>query len=451
MKVAVIGCGYVGLITGVCLAHKGHEVICVDKKRTVVAAINQGICPLYEKDLETYLSKVVGTKLKATLSLGDAMTKADVVIIAVGTPFDGSGIDLSAVKSAAQEVGRQLRGIDRYVTVIVKSTVVPGTTEDLIAPILEVESGKPQGENYGVCMSPEFLREGNAISDCMNPDRIIIGTANERSYQVVKNLYNDSEVFVMKTDPKTAEMIKYTSNALFATMISFSNEIANICARTPGLDVIDVMQGVHLDHRINPILEGKRANPGMLSYLLPSAGFGGSCFPKDLNAIIRYSEEHDVQARLLQQVVSTNKAQPLEVMRLLKCAYPRLGGRTVAILGLAFKPETDDLRESTALRIVEILLKHEVSVKVYDPIVKQLPGEKSGNLSHSSSWQGALKGADAVIIATPWAEFTAISQDDLQEYMKTPLIIDTRRILDRRKFDNVTYYGVGYCDDGVLR
>ncbi|MCP4424945.1 MAG: UDP-glucose/GDP-mannose dehydrogenase family protein, partial [Chloroflexi bacterium] len=282
MKVSIVGTGYVGLVSGVCLAGKGHQIICVDIDREKVDKINQAIPPIYEEGLTELLEENIGTNLQATTDLRQAVMGSEMSLIAVGTPFDGEEIDLTYIKQVSRQIGEVLRDKDDYHVVVVKSTVVPGTTDDVVRPILEESSGKKAGPDFGLGMNPEFLREGKAIEDFMVPDRIVLGGIDGRSQDALAKLYAVYEgVDQLKTNNKTAEMIKYTANSVLATMISFSNEIANLCAVLGDIDVTEVMEGVHLDKRLSPILpSGERIRPAFTTYIQAGCGFGGSCFPK---------------------------------------------------------------------------------------------------------------------------------------------------------------------------
>ena len=287
MKVSIIGTGYVGLVTGACLAEKGHRVVCVDTESSKVAAITRGAAPFHEPGLDPLLARHVGKLLFATTDLRAAVLDSDLTLLAIGTPFDGQTIDLTYVRQATRQIGEALRDKQGYHVVAVKSTVVPGTTDSVVRPILEEASGKTAGIDLGVGMNPEFLSEGSAIEDFMLPDRIVLGGIDARTQDVQAELYRDFEgTPVVRTSNATAEFIKYTSNSLLATLISFSNEIANLCATVPGVDATDVMRGVHLMRELQPRgADGARVPAGINSFLFPGCGFGGSCLPKDVKAL----------------------------------------------------------------------------------------------------------------------------------------------------------------------
>lgn len=444
MRVSVIGTGYVGLVSGVCLAEIGHQITCVDVDAKKIDMINQGRPPIYEKGLEPLLKKHIGKHLSATTNLEKAVKNSELSLIAVGTPFDGEHIDLSFVCMVAEQIGRALRSKTGYHVVVVKSTVVPGTTDQVVTPILEKASGKKAGPDFGVGMNPEFLREGEAVTDFMEPDRIVLGALDQKSLDVMASLYAPfDKVDVIKTNSKTAEMIKYTANSLLATMISFSNEIGNLCSSTGGVDVKDVMHGVHLDKRLSPIMgDGQRITPLFTTYIEAGCGFGGSCFPKDVKALIAYGRQLGQPMRLLESVIQVNQDQPGKIIAMLEKHFPGLEGLRIAILGLAFKPETDDMRESPAIPVIKALHEKKASISTFDPIA-QIEAQKifsDFSIKYTSSVQEAVTGADAVVILTRWKEFEQLPEI-LQVMKAKPLVVDGRRMLDKNLLAN--YAGVG--------
>jgi UDPglucose 6-dehydrogenase/GDP-mannose 6-dehydrogenase len=326
--------------------------------------------------------------------------------------------------------------------VVVKSTVVPGTTTDVVLPILEAESRKVAGRDFGVGMNPEFLREGEAIEDFMSPDRIVLGGIDQRSIDSLAELYGvfKNTEFV-RTDPATAEMIKYTANSLLATLISFSNEIANLCA-VQKVDVTEAMRGVHLDRRLSPILpDGRRVTPGLLSYLWPGTGFGGSCFPKDVRALVAHGELGGVPMQLLRSVIEINGRQPQKMIDMLEKGLGEVSGRKVTVLGVAFKPGTDDIRESPSLPVIQSLSAKGARVTAFDPIARLEAERVLGNkAAFKDSLAEALDGAEAILIMTAWPEFKNLP-DMIRGESNAPIVIDGRRMLDKT---SVPYYaGIG--------
>jgi len=444
MKIAVAGTGYVGLVSGVCLAAKGHEVICVDLDQAKVDKINRGEPPIYEEGLEDLLKANIGTRLRASTDLHAAVLESDVSLIAVGTPFDGSSIDVSYIRQVSREIGAALRERDDYHMVVVKSTVVPGTTDEVVLPILESESNKKAGVQFGVGMNPEFLREGDAISDFMNPDRIVVGGIDEKARDTLAALYAPFEgVDVIRTNPKTAEMIKYASNSLLATLISFSNEVGNLCASIGDIDALEVMRGVHLDKRFSPILEdGTRIFPSSNSYLEAGCGFGGSCFPKDVKALIAHGEKHGSKMELLSSVIAVNADQPARMLELLGRHIANRKGVKIAVLGLAFKPGTDDMRESPAIPVVNALAAEGAILSAFDPIASEEAKHEFSDVEmrYCDSVEEAVEGVEAVLIMTRWDEIKALP-DLLKASATPPVVIDGRRMLDKHSVDR--YEGIG--------
>jgi len=444
MNVSIAGTGYVGLVTGVCLAEKGHSVVCVDVDQAKVEAINAGVAPIHELGLPELLKRHIGCRLTASTNLADAVRESDITLIAVGTPFDGSRIDLTYVRGVATEIGQALADKDDYHVVVVKSTVIPGTTDSVVLPILEQASGKKVGQHFGVGMNPEFLTEGTAIEDFMQPDRIVLGGMDERTVETLAELYAMFDtVPVIKTNNGTAEMIKYASNALLATLISFSNEFANLGAALGNIDVVDVLRGVHCSRYLTTLLpDGTTCRPPLVSFLGAGCGFGGSCLPKDVSALISQGSDHGLPMRLLQSVIDINRDQHREVLRLLSKHFPSLSGVRVAVLGLAFKPDTDDMRESRSVPIIRELLAAGAAVQAYDPIANEAAAQviQDERVTYCETLEDALQEADAVVLATRWQEFERVPEM-LKHVDPQPLFVDGRRMLDKTRF--ARYEGIG--------
>jgi UDPglucose 6-dehydrogenase len=426
MKICVIGAGYVGLITAAGFAEKGHDVVCVDIDRDKVDMINSRQPPIYEKGLQEILDHVIPSRLRASVDLESSVLGSDVTFICVGTPSDRDGsINLKYVKSVSEEIGAVLRRKKKYHVVVVKSTIIPGSTEKHVLPVLERHSKKKAGRDFGIVMNPEFLREGSAIDDFFNPDRIVIGSLNDRDGSLVEKLYIDLKAPVLRVGLKTAEMIKYTSNAMLATKISFINEIGNVCKKLD-VDVYDVAKGVGLDKRINPY------------FLNAGPGFGGSCFPKDVMALLHKALEVGVEPTLLKSVLEVNEKQPLKALKLMKSKY-KLKGAKVAALGLAFKAGTDDIRESPAIPIIKGLLKEGASITAYDPQAMPHAKKTLKKIKYADSISEALNGAQLAVILTEWEEFKNI---DFKP-MKKKKVFDTRHILNQDLLDkDVEYEGL---------
>lgn len=424
MRICIIGTGYVGSVSAACFAELGHDVICVDLDHRKIDMINKGIPPVYEEGLEELLKKHAGKKLRATSDY-NLIKNSDVSFICVGTPCDDKGnIDLSMVKSACSSIGDVLKHKNEYHVIVVKSTVVPETTEKVVLRIIEQHSGKRLGE-FGIAMNPEFLREGKAVYDFMHPDKIVIGAMDKRSCDVVASIYNGIDCEIIRTDLRTAEMIKYANNAMLATRISFANEIGNICKKL-SIDTYEVMKAIGKDFRIGPY------------FLNSGVGFGGSCFPKDVKALIGKAEELGYEPVLLKSVINVNESQPLRMVRLLKDRLGDLEGKKIAVLGLAFKNNTDDIRESRAIPVIKQLLNNNARVSAYDPLANQNMRRVFPHIQYHDSAIEALQDADACMIMTEWDEFRKLDKEF--EVMKHMIVVDGRNILTSR--EKIEYVGL---------
>jgi UDPglucose 6-dehydrogenase/GDP-mannose 6-dehydrogenase len=445
MRISIIGTGYVGLVTGACLAEKGHAVACVDIDCAKVDMINRGIPPIHERGLAELLRKHAGHALNATADLESAVLGSDLTFIATGTPFDGNEIDLRYVRQAAGQVGAALKKKSGSHAVVVKSTVVPGTTDSVVLPLLEQASGKRAGAGFGVGNNPEFLSEGEAVADFMQPDRIVLGGMDERTQGALAEVYAPfgDDVPRLRTNNRTAEMIKYASNAFQATCISFSNEIGNLCAALGGIDVTDIMAGVHLMKELNP----RAGRASITNFLSAGCGFGGSCFPKDVKALVAHANRSNVPMRVLQGVLDVNAHQPAKLIDLLKHHLGEVDGVPVTVLGLAFKPNTDDIRESPSIPVVKTLLAEGAVVTAYDPAAaaeaKKVLGDR---IRYAGDLPSAIDGAKAIVIVTRWDEFKALPKL-LAGRANAPLVVDGRRMLDKRSVPR--YAGIGWSEPGA--
>lgn len=429
VRVSVVGAGYVGLVTGACLARLGHDVTCIDTRADAVASVNNGEPPFYEPGLRELLAQVLSSgRFRATSDLAASVPASDVTFVAVGTPSSPEGIDLRFIAEAARQIGEALRESERYHVVVVKSTVVPGTTAGLVHSVLE-RASRSNFARIGLCMNPEFLREGSAVDDFLNADRIVIGASDERAGNIVAGLYQTLDAPVVMTSMVNAELIKYASNCLLATLVSFSNELAAVCEVLPGADVDVVMDGLHLDRRFSVVTPEGRQTPGVVSYLRAGSGFGGSCFPKDLAAFRAFAAGAGVDTPILDAVAMVNQRRPNEVVGLISEAVGGLDRRALAVLGLTFKAGTDDLRDSPALALVRALADAGARVRVYDPIViSQIPDLPS-SVQFCEHAADALRDADAAVIATAWPEFRTLDWGTLIGSMRQPLLIDGRNCL----------------------
>lgn len=443
MKLCIIGTGYVGLVSGVCLAEKGHNVICVDTDHHVIEKINSKKTPIYENKLSELLEKVIDSgNFKATTNLKDALKEVAIVIIAVGTPSDNGPIDLSYLETALIQIGEYIKNNDQYISIIIKSTILPGTTDTFVRNKLEKISGKKLGK-FGLGMNPEFLREGEAINDFLFPDRIVLGFENLKTKEHLEELYRSWNVDKIFTNTRTAELIKYANNTLLATQISAVNELANISSKLGGIDIKDVVKGVHLDKRWNPILENKRVNPEIIKYLTPGCGFGGSCFSKDLKALRAQGNKLNLNMKMINSVLETNEAQPHEVINILKNEIGNLRNKNILLLGLAFKPGTDDVRESPALKIAMDVLNSEAFLYAHDPVAvknfKYALKENSNSIRFVENWSKILNSIEIIIIVTPWNEYLELKKEDISD----KIIFDARGFFEPADLNALSYYSIG--------
>ena len=434
MKITVVGSGYVGLVSGACLASLGHDVCCVDKVQERVDQIRRGEAPFHEPGLPELLAQALASgRLTASTDLASAVAAGELTMIAVGTPPLGEAPDLSFVEAAADDIARALSGSTAYHVVVVKSTVPPGTTRVVGERIAAATGRRP--DRLGVAMNPEFLREGHAVSDFLDPDRIVIGERDERSGAAVASLYDAFDCPKVHTTLESAELVKYTSNALLSVLISFSNEIAALCESLPDTDVETVMDGLHLDRRLSPPASKTgetRVRPGILDYLRAGIGFGGSCLPKDVNALRSFARSRGIESAMLDATMRVNTDRPRRVVDRLETFLGGLKGRTVALLGLAFKPGTDDVRDSPSFALLRVLQERGAVVRAYDPLamesVRRALGAAAGEVLVDTPEQ-ALADADAVMVATAWPEFAVWNWDALCRSMRRPVIVDGRNAL----------------------
>ncbi len=429
-KISVIGAGYVGLCTAVGFASRGYSVVACDVDEEKIVKINKGVPPFYEPGLQEKLSESIQKgNLKGVVGQIDrVILDTDLTFVAVGTPSkpDG-GIDLKYIESAACNIGKALKQKNDYHVTIIKSTVVPGTTQNTVKPILERESKKVAGDGFGLCMNPEFLRQGSAFQDTVNADRVVIGSFDVRSGDVLEDLYksfySERVPAIIRTSLSTAELIKYASNSMLATKISFINTIANICEKIPGADVKVVATAMGLDKRIGPL------------FLDAGLGYGGSCFPKDVKALIACSKSLGYDPELLDSVEQVNKVQPLKAVWFCRELLGYLADKKIAILGLAFKPDTDDMREARVIPIINQLLAEGANVTAYDPVAMPIAKTLFGNkIRYVSSALECLNGADACIVVTEWDEFKKLTPEDFIKNMKQPILVDGRRIYSAEEF-----------------
>jgi UDPglucose 6-dehydrogenase len=430
MNICVVGTGYVGLVTGACLADFGMNVLCVDKDESKIAALQAGRIPIYEPGLEEIVAKNQRAgRLTFTTDLKSGIESALAIFIAVGTPPRPDGApDLTFVRQVAEAIAAHMNG---YKVVVTKSTVPTGTGR-MIEQILRSADGSRE---FSVVSNPEFLREGSAIADFLRPDRIVIGASDARAIEVMKEVYGPlflAETPFVITDVASAELIKYASNGFLAVKISFINEIARLC-ELMGADVHDVSRGMGLDRRI-----GSR-------FLLPGPGFGGSCFPKDTAAAVDLARQHGYRFRIIEAAICVNSETKARMIEKIADAAGPLAGRTVAVLGLSFKPETDDIRESPALAVIADLVAAGASVRAFDPAAIENARAVFPDLYYAGDAYDCATGADVLVLATEWNEFRALDFDRLAKLMRSRTVVDLRNVYEPRELSAAgwSYTGVG--------
>jgi len=434
MRIAMIGAGYVGLVSGACIADFGHHVICVDKDNIKISALNAGEIPIYEPGLDEIVqSNVRQGRLSFTTELSETLDEADAVFIAVGTPSrrgDGHA-DLSYVYAATREIALALK---RFTVVITKSTVPVGTGDEIERIIREL---RPDID-VAVVSNPEFLREGAAIHDFKHPDRIVVGTHDERAKAVLAEIYRPlylNRAPIIYTERRTAELIKYAANAFLATKITFINEIADLCERV-GADVQEIARGIGLDNRIGA------------KFLHAGPGFGGSCFPKDLRALIKTAQDHDVPLRILEAVETANDTRKRAMARKVSSAFAgMLRGKTVAVLGLTFKPNTDDLREAPSIALITALQDMGARVRAYDPVGMEQAKQVLADVTYCRDPYDCVEEADAVVIVTEWEQFRALDLERVRDLMACPVMVDLRNVY---RPEDMKKYGFAYTSIGRL-
>lgn len=431
----MIGTGYVGLVSGACFADFGHQVVCVDKDEGKIAALKRGEIPIFEPDLDRLVEiNVKASRLSFTTELKGPVGEADAVFIAVGTPSrrgDGHA-DLTYVHAAAREIAAALKG---FTVVITKSTVPIGTGDDVERIMRETN---PTADVV-VASNPEFLREGAAIRDFKHPDRIVVGTDDERGRKAIAEIYRPlylNQAPIMYTGRRTAELIKYAANAFLATKVTFINEIADLAEKT-GADVQEVARGIGLDNRIGS------------KFLHAGPGFGGSCFPKDTRALVKTAQDYDVSLRIVESVLAVNETRKRAMARKVATALGgNLRGKTIAVLGLAFKPNTDDMREAPSIPLITALIDQGARVRAYDPASMEQARKELPEIYYAADAYACAKGADALVIVTEWEQFRALDLKRLKAELKQPVVVDLRNIY---RPDEMTAYGFAYESVGRPR
>ena len=414
LNIGIVGAGYVGLVTGACLSDIGHNVTCIDTDKKKIDLINKKITPIYEKELASLLKK---NKILATNRYEKSISNKDVIFICVGTPsLECGSQDLSYIKKTCKEIGKNL---ENETTIVMKSSVLPGTTEEIVTPLIEKHSKLVAGKDFSILVNPEFLREGNAVYDFKNPNRIIIGHNGGNGKKILTELYQGFDCPKIYTSLRAAEMIKYASNAFLSTKISFINEIGNLCKKL-NIDVYEVANGMGHDPRIGPY------------FLNAGIGWGGSCFPKDTLALIEKGKALGIDLKIIENAVKVNDLQPLKIIELLKKHIKNISGKEIGVLGLSFKPDTDDIRDSRSIPIISKLIEENAKIKAYDP--KAIENFKKLFPTIKYCKPEEVLDSDAILILTDWKEFEELDYKD-------KIVIDGRRIQKARNKSRI-YEGV---------
>ncbi|MFX1419434.1 MAG: UDP-glucose dehydrogenase family protein [Promethearchaeota archaeon] len=433
-SVSILGTGFIGLCSAACFAERDIKVLASTHNERKAVIINQGKAPFYEVGLQEMMEDIKKNNPELLICLTDqvkAVTETDISMITQGTPMrEDKSINLSYIENTAKEIGEALKSKNKYHLVVVRSTVVPGTTRNLVGKIISEVSGKEPGKDFGLCMQPEFLAEGRSIEDTLHPDRIVIGEYDDKSGAMLQEFY---EYFygdhlkncpILRMNLESAELVKYGNNCLLSTKISYANEFANFAELVPNVDIVQVMKGVGLDYRINP------------RFLGAGVGFGGACFHKDVNAIKAWSKSKGYHSRLLEAVLDINDDQAIHIVEIAENLAGKLANRKVSLLGLSFKPGTDDMRGAASIRVINELRKRGVKDIVgYDPKALKTAEEELGDkIKYVNSIEEALSDSDCALLITEWDEFKNLTPDDFKKYMKTPNLIDGRRIFDFDEF-----------------
>ena len=440
MNITIIGTGYVGLVSGTCFSEFGFNVTCVDKDKNKIDNLQNGIIPIYEPSLEDLVKKnMIAKRLSFSTSLSKVFKDSDAIFIAVGTPtnVNNNKADLKYIYNVIREIADLIDINDNPKLIVTKSTVPVGTGKEIESYILNYRNELKIGKNFDIASNPEFLREGSAIEDFMRPDRVVCGVSSEFAKSILKTLYrplNLRETPILFTKRETAELIKYASNGFLATKITFINEMADICEKV-GADVQDVAKGIGLDGRIGS------------KFLHPGPGFGGSCFPKDTRALAEIGKESGARTNLIETVIKVNESRKINMVKKITEAVDSIENKTIAVLGITFKPNTDDMRESPSLVIVPELLKRAKNVKVYDPV--GMNNAKTMSEFDGVIWKentfSCIENTDAIVIITEWNEFRALDLKKIKNSLNSPIIIDLRNIY---KYDSMREAGIKYISVG---
>ena len=432
MKLVIVGTGYVGLVSGLCFSELGFETICVDRDAARINELKKGVCPIFEPGVNELLEKHLNnTKLISfTTSIKEAMKNSDIVFITVGTPTRriNNEADLTSIMEVAKEIAEN---INSYCVVVTKSTVPPGTTND----VKNIIKSKVLSENFDVVSNPEFLKEGSAINDFMQPDRVVIGADSEKPKTIIKNLYknlNLKENSFFLTTIESSEIIKYASNSFLATKIAFINQVSDLCEKV-GANIQDVSRGMGLDKRIGA------------KFLEAGPGYGGSCFPKDVKAFINSAKKNDVNFSILETVDLSNEIRPKEIVEKIINLQPFDSSSTICLLGLTFKPNTNDIRDSTSIKIAKLLHEKKIKINCYDPAISKSDKLKNNQFNYFESPYEACNNVNAIIVGTEWKEFLSLDFAKIKKSINEPIIFDLRNIYNQIEIEKLgfVYYGIG--------
>lgn len=438
MNICVIGLGFVGLSMSTVMASKGFRVTGVEKDDYKHSLISEGKVPFFEPKVKELLDTILKKQFFVSDDPKNAVSNNDIIFISVGTPSKSDGsIDLSCVKKVCQEIGEAIQDSENFKIIVVKSTVPPNTTKNLIKNTIEEFSSKRAGIDFGLCMNPEFLKEGSAIDDMLSPHLIVIGTEDEKTktimHQLYEKMYENNLPTILDTNISNAELIKYANNAFLATKISFINTIANICNKLEGADVEIIAKALGYDPRIGSL------------FLKAGPGFGGSCFPKDISEFLNFSSALGCDPVLLESTQKVNNDQPLVILKMMEENVGDFNGKTISVLGLSFKKNTDDIRESVSIKIVSNLLEKKAKIKVHDPIAIENFKKKFDNkITYCDNIIDCLKTSDCCVILTEWDDYTKLTENDFMKHMKNPCVIDARRVLDPKKMRSINFSAIGF-------
>lgn len=438
MKIAVVGLGFVGLSMSTVIASKGIKTKGVEIDKAKFDTISKGSVPFYEPQVSELLSKTLRNQLEITNNLTEAVEGGDIIFICVGTPSNPDGsANLTFIKKVSNEIGQTLRKLDDFKVIVVKSTVPPSTTSKVVKTEIENASGKKNGSGFGLCMNPEFFKEGTAVNDMLFPHLIVIGVEDEKTKKIMhefyEKMYGDDLPPLLDTSIINSELIKYANNSFLATKISFINTIANICNELEGADVEVIAKAIGMDPRIGPL------------FLKAGPGYGGSCFPKDLSGFLNFASTLGYQPTLLESTQRVNQDQPSFITKMIEKKVKNFSGKTISILGLSFTKNTDDIRESVSIKIVKSLLEKNARVKVHDPLaIENFRKKFDDKIEYCKKTIDCIKTSDCCVILTDWDEYGNLTEDIFKKNMNNPCVIDARRVLNPKKMQSIDYSAIGY-------